>query len=169
MTAQKSFNARIYYSTGTDVDAMTELAHVRNASIAMSCDPEPLTPHDNGGWQSSTHSLRSVVFSWDMMWDITDAGLLALRDAFLNDSPILLRFNDGASDDPLNVSNGFAASCIITGFKRNERITDAISVSIEAKPTLSDIDPVWLEGLLDGDNGQWVYDDITGDPVLVAA
>lgn len=169
MTAQLGFNARIYYSTGTDLESMTELANVRSATINLECDQEDATPHNSGGWKAATHSLRSASFEWDMIWDIADAGLQALRDAYLNDTPILLRFNDGGGDDPLNVSTGFAASCVITTFKRNERSTAALSVNVTAKPTLADFEPCWLEGLFDADNGEWVYDDITGNIVLAAA
>lgn len=169
MSERLGADAQIFYSTGSDIESMTELANVRNATLSLECEPQDSTPNSSGGWRASTHSLRSASFEWDILWDTSDAGMQALRDAYLNDTPILLRFDDGSASDPLIVARGFSASCIITKFKRSERLTDAVSVSVAAKPTLSTVDPAWLDGLIDADNSEWVYDDITGTIVLVAA
>lgn len=167
MTIQLGFNARIYY--GTDIGDLAELRHVRTATLSLACDGSDLTPHASGGWKASTHTLRDATLTFTLLWDIADAGLLALRDAYLNDSTINLMFLDGADDDPLHAPEGLMAACIITKFARDERSTDAIAVSITAKPTLAEFDPSWMQGLIDIDNGEFVLDDLTGQIVMVAA
>jgi hypothetical protein len=156
MTAIASHTALLLW--GTDYDTLAVLNHVRDLRTDLSCAAEDLTPNGATGWKSSTHGLRDALITWTMVWDGTDAGLLAIRDAYLQDTPIVLWATDG-----------LVATCVITAFARDERITDAIAVRVTARPTLAVDDPAILIDLYDIDAGTLVVDDITGDPVQVAA
>jgi hypothetical protein len=156
MTATIGYESILLW--GTTIDSMAVLPNVRDLNVALSCDAKDMTPNAAGGWRTSTHGLRDAEITFSLIWDNTDAGLQAIRDAYLNDSTIVLW-----------VAGSIAAACVVTDFSRDERITDAIAVRVTAKPTLSDLDPGWLEDLIDGDVGGFVVDDITGDNVKVAA
>ena len=154
---------------GASIDSLAVLNHVRDVVVDLTCDPADLTPHDAPGWRTSTHALRDAQISWSMLWGGTDAGLLAIRDAYLNDTPITLAALDGDTTDPTRGSEGLLATCLITAFARDERLTDTLAVHITAKPTLAASDPVWMSGLIDLDVGGFVTDDLTGQIVAVAA
>lgn len=144
---------------GTSIASMAVLNHVRDVDVALSCEAKDITPNDANGWRSSVPGDRELQFNWLMLWDNADAGQQVIRDAYLNDTPIFLW-----------MAGGIMAECLITGCIRDERITSAIVLRVTAKPTLAtEIPPTWLYDLIDGDVGGLVVDDVTGEPVQVAA
>jgi len=156
MTATIGYESLLLW--GATIDSMAVLPNVRDLNVSLSCEAKDMTPNAAGGWRTSTHGLRDAEITFSLIWDNTDAGLQAIRDAYLNDTDIVLW-----------VGGSIAATCIIADFKRDERITDAIAVRVTAKPTLAVVEPVWLEDLIDGDVGGFVIDDITSQNVQVAA
>lgn len=145
---------------GASIASMAVL-NVRDLDATLTCDAVDLTPNNTPGWKASTHGQRDMQISWTMVWDGADAGLQAIRDAYLQDTPIVLW-----------IAGGMAAVCLITTFERDERISSAVMMRVVAKPTLPDADlvaPTWLYDLIDGDVGGLVVDDITSEPVQVAA
>jgi len=156
MSAEIGASAVLLY--GTSIASMAVLNNVRDLDAALTCEAKDMTPNATTGWKASTHGQRDLQISWSMVWDGADAGLQAIRDAYLQDTPIILW-----------IAGGMAAACLITTFERDERITSAVMVRVIARPTLSTLEPSWLYDLIDGDVGGFVVDDITGDNVQVAA
>lgn len=156
MTVEAGYTGTLLY--GPDFDTLAVLNNVRDVRFDMVCDAEDLTPNDASGWKASTHGLRDMVISWSMVWDGADAGLQAIRDAYLQDTPIVLWAMDG-----------MAAVCTVLDFVRDERISNAIVVRVTAKPTLSDLEPSWLVDVPDIDVGGFVVDEITGQNIKAAA
>lgn len=157
MSADIGASAILLY--GTSIASMAVLNNVRDLDVSLSCSAQDITPNDANGWRSSVPGDRELQISWTMVWDNADAGLQVIRDAYLNDTPVVLW-----------IAGGIAAACLITSCVRDERIANAIVLRVTAKPTLStEIEPSWLFDLIDGDVGGFVVDDITGDNVQVAA
>ncbi|HAT09768.1 MAG TPA: hypothetical protein DCS97_04090 [Planctomycetes bacterium] len=145
---------------GATRSTISTLAGVRDLSLGLVTDDTDITPHASGGWRSHTHGRKNAEISWEMLWDGTDAGQLAIRDAYLNDTAVELQITG---------SVGFIVTCAITGMRQIQGLGSAIVVSVTARPTLSAEDPAWLDVLTDLDNGEPVTDLDNGEPVLVAA
>jgi hypothetical protein len=138
---------------------MAVLNHVRDLDISLTCEAQDCTPNDTAGWKASIPGDRELQISWTMLWDSADPGVQTIRDAYLTDTPIVLW-----------IAGGIAAACLITTCSQDQRLGGALALRVVAKPTLStEIEPSWLYDLIDGDVGGLVVDDITSEPVQVAA
>lgn len=156
MTIDAGYAATLLW--GTSYDSLAVLNNVRDASFDLTCDAQDLTPNGASGWRASTHGLRDLTITWTMVWDGADVGLQAIRDAYLQDTPIILWAMDG-----------MAASCVITAFERDERIANALLVRVTARSTFGEFDPIWLTDVPDIDVGGFVVDETSGENIKAAA
>ena len=79
-----------------------------------------------------------------MVWDTEDSGFAAIRQSFLNDTPLDFRVLSGPSDDP--EAEGLLATCAVFSFTRNEALEEAITVDVTIKPTYAQNPPSWVNG-----------------------
>ena len=68
-----------------------------------------------------------------MVWDPSDAGFAAIRDAWLNNAEIALMSLDG--DQNTGGSQGLVSNFMVTNFSRSEPLEEAITVSVTVKPS----------------------------------
>ena len=79
-----------------------------------------------------------------MVWDTSDKGFTAIKDAYFGNSIIGIAAMDGPiTGTSSNGSQGLWADCMITDFSRDEPLEEALSVKVTAKPTYSTNPPVW--------------------------
>ena len=67
-----------------------------------------------------------------MVWDTTDAGFTAIKDAYFNNTTIDVAVMDGDITTPGN--QGLRAVMEVTNFSRTEPLEEAITVSVTIKP-----------------------------------
>jgi hypothetical protein len=75
---------------------------------------------------------------FDVLYDTEDEDYNAFARAYLGNKAISFFVTDG-------FGNGLDADFSITGFKINQALEEAITVSITAKPTASQRAPEWID------------------------
>jgi hypothetical protein len=91
-------DAKVYYgAAAADLAAMTELTAVRD--VTPSLEKEEIECSVKGEtWASKRGGLKSASVDVEIRADVDNAGVVALRDAFLNDTLIELAFLSGVRD-----------------------------------------------------------------------
>ena len=135
-------DAAINYKVGgqTGGGAWITLGNVMDVTLDLSTSEADVTTRNNKGWKATVAAIKDGSVDFDMVWDTTDAGLTAIKDAFLANGVIGLQVFDGPSGE------GLQADWMITSFSRTEPLEEAIKVSVTAKPTFSATAPSWLAG-----------------------
>jgi hypothetical protein len=122
----------IYYGAVDDALAtMTELTNVRNVSFDGSAGEADVTTRANAGWRATAPTLREATLTFQMIAKPSDAGLTAIKTAWLTSAQIEL----AALTEKKTVvgAEGPKGAWSITGFVRNEDLEDAIVYDVTAK------------------------------------
>ena len=128
-----------YDAAGVANDSFTALTAARDVTFSMTVAEADVTDRGNGGWRAVVATLKEAEVSGELIWDDTNAGFTALRDAFLNNTAIGL----WPVDHPGTGGQGLKADYMVTEFSREESLEDHIKVSFTAKVTRSATAPVW--------------------------
>jgi TP901-1 family phage major tail protein len=142
MPIKLGMEAKLLYKVGGQEGggAWTELTNVKDVTLSLEAGEADVTTRANSGWRATVATLKEASVEFEMVWDTTDAGFGAVKDAYLNNAPIGLQVLDGAT------GQGLQADFMITSFSRSEPLEEAITVSVTAKVTYSATPPSWLEG-----------------------
>ena len=96
-----------------------------------------------------------------MVWDTSDEGFKALKNAYFNNSAIALFASENApkrsggnlrrrrtrrARKRAREGNGLDADFVVTSFSRQEPLEEALTVSVTCKPTLVTRAPIWKDG-----------------------
>ena len=122
--------------------AWNEIKDVKDVTLNLEAGEADATTRANQGWRATVATLKDASIEFEMVWDSEDDDFAAIRDAFLNKTPLDLAVLDG--DITVAGSQGLRAVCMVTNFTRNEPLEEAITVSVTAKPTYSANPPTWL-------------------------
>jgi hypothetical protein len=155
--------ATLYYLDASSL--WVRITSVRNLGITMDAQPEDASQR-GAGWTESEPGPIAAALVWDMIWDKADAALAVLRDAFLTGATVSLMALSGPIDAADATTDGIRMDCAIVGFSPDQKIRDALSVAIVAKPTISTTDPAWVAALIDIDNSELVWDIDVGELVV---
>ena len=124
------FNAKTYYATdGVQGGTFVELDNIKDLTLGVTADEADVSRRSSGGWKASLATLKEGNIQFDMVYDTTDAGFTAIKNAFFDNTTLGMRFWDSA------VGGGLEADCTVTGFDRNEQLAEALTVSITLRPT----------------------------------
>lgn len=142
MTIKLGMEAKLLYKTGGQggVGAWTAMDNVKDVTLSLEAGEADVTTRANAGWRATVATLKEASVEWEMVWDTTDAGFGAIKDAFFNNDLIGLQILDETD------GQGLQADFSITNFSRNEALEEAITVSVTAKVTYSDTAPSWIGG-----------------------
>jgi hypothetical protein len=134
-------DAKIYQGApGAELEAMTEMSNVRDATLSLEAGEADITTRANSGWRATAPTLREATCEFEMVWDPADTGFTAIKTAFLTGATIELAPLTGPRDTA--GSQGLKGSYAITSFTRNEALEEAITVSVTAKLAVFD---EWVE------------------------
>ena len=145
MGIKLGMEARLYFKVG-GVDGpgdWNELTNVRDVTLSLESGEADVTTRANAGWRATVATLKEGSVEFEMIWDTSDAGFTALKDAYFGNELIGLQVLDGAIDDP--GVQGLKADFSVTNFSRNEPLEEAINVSVTLKVTYSTTPPTWIE------------------------
>ena len=119
-------NAKLYYGAAGG-SAATEMGNVRDVTLTLEAGEADVTTRANLGWRATAPTLRECTAEFEMVWDPTDAGFSAIKNAFLTAGLVALKILDQAGGQwP---EDDFA----VASFSRNEALEEAITVSVTAK------------------------------------
>ena len=119
-------NAKLYYGAAGS-SASTEMGNVKDVTLTLEAGEADVTTRANQGWRATAPTLRECTAEFEMVWDPTDAGFSAIKNAFLTAGLVALKILDQAG------GQGPDGDFAITSFSRNEALEEAITVSVTAK------------------------------------
>jgi hypothetical protein len=143
MAIKLGMEAKLYFCAAGigGTPTWTELTNVKNVSLALQTGEADVTTRGNSGWKATAATLKEGSIEFEMVWDTTDAGFTAIKNAYFGNSLIGLAVMDGGI--AVSGSQGLWADCMITNFSRDEALEEAITVKVTAKPTYSTNAPQW--------------------------
>lgn len=151
MGAKLGMKAKLYrLSTGTRAAwpstgapaTLVELSNVKDVTLNLETGEADVTTRANNGWKATIATLKEGSVEFEMIWDPTDAGFTAMKDAYFNNTPVALAILDGAKDE--EGAQGLWADFSVTNLTREEPLEDAIKAKVTVKPTYSAIPPAWV-------------------------
>jgi predicted secreted protein len=137
MGLKLGLNCKAYYGAA-GVTATNLLANIRDVTLNLEKGEADVTTRSAGGWRATVGTLKEGSVEFEMVWDDTDAGFVAIKDAYFNDSSIALCFLDGVG------GSGLDADFSVINFSRKEMLEDAVKVDVTVKPTYSTRAPAWV-------------------------
>jgi hypothetical protein len=144
MPIKLGMEAKLYYKNGGvgGAGSWTLLTNVKDVTLSLEAGEADVTTRANNGWRATVATLKEATVEWEMVWDPTDAGFSAIKDAFLGNDVIGFQILDDLTG---GAGEGLQADFMITNFSRNEALEEAITVSVSAKVTYSTSAPTWLD------------------------
>ena len=140
MAIKLGMEAALKYKVGGQggAGAWTALGNTRDVTLNLEAGEADVTTRANSGWRATVATLKEASVEFEMVWDTSDTGFTAIKNAFFNNDPIGLQILDAAA------GQGLQADFSITNFSRSEALEEAITVSITAKVTYSATAPTWI-------------------------
>ena len=143
MGIKLGMEGKIYFDPlGVGGSTWTEMSNAKDVTLNLESGEADVTTRANQGWRATIATLRDASVEFEMVWDTLDAGFAAIKDAYMNKTPIGLAIMDG--DITAAGSQGLQANCSIMKFTRAEQLEEAMSVSVTVKPTYSTLAPEWV-------------------------
>jgi len=130
-----------FYRGAAGTTASTLVENVKDVTLSIEKGTADITRRKSGKWRSTKTTLMDGTLEWEMVWDPDDADIVAIKDAFFNDTPIALAVFDAAPPD----GKGLDADFVITKFGRNEPLEEGMTVPVEAKPNDELRIPDWID------------------------
>ncbi|MDD5699513.1 MAG: hypothetical protein PHH77_12940 [Victivallaceae bacterium] len=135
------FEAKIFYGTA-GTTASTELKHVQD-SVSLNIEKGSAeVAVRSSGWKKVLSGLKDASVEFTLAGDTSDAGFLAIQNAFFNDTPIALFIADAETGGV-----GLDADFEVISFNRTEDLEEVINYAVSVKPSAnSEREPSWEGG-----------------------
>lgn len=127
--------AKLFYGAA-GATAATEMTNVKDVTLNMETGEADVTTRAAEGWRLTAATLKEASVEFEMVWDPSDGGFAAIKQAYFNAEPLALFVSDGNN-------NGLDADFVVTSFSRSEPLEEALTVSVTCKPTLVNRAPTW--------------------------
>jgi predicted secreted protein len=114
---------------------LTLVDNVKDVALNLSTAEADVTTRANNGWKASVSTLKEGSVDFDMICNTSDANFAALQSAFFNRTSVAIAVLDG--DKATVGTQGLWADFSIMNFSRDEKLTEAQSVKVSLKPTIS--------------------------------
>ena len=136
MAIRLGMQGQLFYGAAGST-AGSEAGNVRSVTINLETGESDVTTRGNDGWVATVATLKNGSLDFEMIWDTDDAFFTSIYNAWNGSTAIALFASDGAG-------SGLDADFTITNFSRNEELTEAMTISVTAKPTYSTRAPVFV-------------------------
>ncbi|HAT10336.1 MAG TPA: hypothetical protein DCS97_07030 [Planctomycetes bacterium] len=140
MSFKLGLNAKLYRDSGS---AWDEVTNVKDLTLSLEKGEADVSTRGNNGWKATIAALKDASVEYNMVYDLNDTDMVAIRDAFLNNTVVRFLVLDGAVDAAAAGSQGLKASFMITSFKIPQNLEEAIMVEVTMKPTYAATAPAW--------------------------
>jgi hypothetical protein len=126
-------NAKLYRNTGTfSTPVWNEIDIARDVTLTLESSEADVSSRVSQ-WRATAAALKDASIEFQMVWDQAHADLVAVKDAWVNNTDLELLVLDGSSATTGN--SGLRAICRIFSFTRNEALEEALTVDVVAKPS----------------------------------
>jgi len=130
MAIQGMFAVLKYKTDGVaGVAPWTVLDSVRDLTLSVEAGEADITTRSNSGWRATLATLKEGSLEFELVWEPSNAGFNAVKNAFLTGASIGL----AALDSGGAAGEGLVADFSITNFSRAEPLEEALTVSVTAK------------------------------------
>ena len=144
MGSKLGLDCKLYRNTGTyEAPTWSEVSCVKDVTLNLEKGEADVTTRANQGWKASKAALKDASIEFDIMWDTSDVGFVALKDAFMNNTTLEMAVMDGSIATV--GSEGLRATVEVMKFPRNEPLEEAVTVSVALKPTYAAHPPEWMK------------------------
>lgn len=147
MPIKLGLDAKLYYKVGGQAAAAawTLLGIAKDVTLTIDASEADVTTRANAGWKAVVGALKDASVECEMVYDSADAGLTALRTAFLTNVVIGIRVLDGLIPvTGTNGTQGLSADMTVTKFENPQPLDEALTVKVTIKPTYSATPPAWI-------------------------
>lgn len=141
MAFKLGLSAKLYRDTGS---AWDEVPNVKDLTLSMDKGEADVSTRGNNGWKASIAALKDASVEFNMVYDLSDVDMIAIKDAFLNNTAVRFIILDGDISAAAAASQGLKASFMITSFKIPQNLEEALMVDVVMKPTYSATAPTWV-------------------------
>lgn len=143
MGIKLGMEAKLYRNDGTyAAPTWVEIDNVKDLTLNLESGEADVTTRANNGWRATVATLKEGSIEYDMVWDTTDPNFTAIQQAYFNNTGVEFAIMDG--DITVSGAQGLRALMSIINFSRNENLEEAVTVSVNAKPTYSINAPEWM-------------------------
>ena len=131
-------DCKLYYgetltATPTGAEDWTEIDNAKDVNLQLDNGEADITTRGNSGWKATAATLKEASIETEMLWKPSDPAFAAVLDAWLNNKELAIAAMSGAM--AVAGSQGLAGNCVVTSFKRNEPLEEAVTVSVTLKPS----------------------------------
>lgn len=137
MGIRLGMEAKLYHGAA-GATAATEMPNVKDVTLNLEKGEADVTTRGNQGWRATVGTLKDGSVEFEMVWDSSDSGFAAIKNAYFANTAIALLILDAEDGE------GLDADFSVTNFSRNEPLEEAITVSVTVKPTYSTRAPAWV-------------------------
>ena len=142
-------NCNTYYNTGTYASpTLVKLVNIKDEDLDISVGEADMSRRASQGWEEIVTTLKKGTFNFEMIYKKGDTAFAALFAAVLANTAYEYVFADGEAGTALSVASGgtagvlaLRATCYITGFKSNRKLTDGVSYPFTRRVGDSDNNP----------------------------
>ena len=143
MSAKTGLGCKLYHNSATwESPTWGEVDLVKDVTLNLEKGEADVTTRANGGWRAYVGTLKDGSVEFEMLWDPADTAFAAIRDAYLDNTPVEMAVMDGEITE--NGSEGLHAEFEVTQFNRNEPLEEGVTANVTLKPAHSENNPEWL-------------------------
>ena len=144
MAIRLGLNAKLYLKPGglAGAAAWIEMGNVKDVTLNLEKGDADVTTRANNGWKASVPTTKEAKLETTLVWDTTDAGFIAIQQAFFQNTAIGVLVLDG----PQTVAGhqGLLADMGVMTFSRKEGLEEALTVEVSLKVFYSQTPPQWV-------------------------
>lgn len=107
---------------------LTELTQVRDVTLNLTKATADVSTRGNNGWRATAATLKEASVDFEIVAKAGDAGVEAIRNAFMNNTEIPLVFVDDAI--AIEDAEGPAGNWEVSQFNRTEALEDAVKYQV---------------------------------------
>ncbi len=139
MSAIAGLFGKLYYKIGGQGGggSWVELDLVGDVKVGFKLQRAEATVRRNNGFATGLVTLADMKFEFNLQYDATDAGFIAMRAAAYARTVVAFHAKTESG------GTGPIADCQITGFDLDQGLTKAQEVAVVAEPTPTAIAPTW--------------------------
>lgn len=127
---------------GAAPGALDEVPNCQDVTIPLEDDKADVSTRGNNGFKAYLNGLTDAPITINMVYDPSDADMLAFLKAKMKKETIALAILDG--DKATTSSMGLWADFSVFKFEKAEPLNGAQTVNVEVAPGYSSVGPEWV-------------------------
>ena len=119
----------VLYRGTAGTTAATVMKNVKDVTCNLETGEADITTRAAQGWRVTKATLKEATIEFGMLYDVEDADMQAISNAFFHNSAISLFVSDG-------LGSGLDCDASITQFNIEQNLEEGVNISVTAKPTI---------------------------------